>query len=136
MSGSMPDAMRTTGRSNVPQVKTAAIVEDDEDMIYVYSKILRNLGYDSIFVARNGEEMIRWIAGAPSPWIVIMDYKLPSINGLDVAKEVLRHSPGTKIIMATAYDEISGKAASLGLSFMQKPFSMKTLAKEMETIEP
>jgi DNA-binding NtrC family response regulator len=124
--------MKESGRSDASKAKTAAIVEDDEDMVFIYSRILKDQGYESVFVARSGEEIIQWISSETvSPDVVIMDYRLPRINGLDAAKEVLRHSPGTKIIMATAHDEIKAEAASLGFTFLRKPFSMKTLAREM-----
>jgi DNA-binding NtrC family response regulator len=124
--------MKDSGRSNASQAKTAAIVEDDEDMVFIYSRILKDQGYESVFVARSGEEIIQWVSSQTAfPDVVIMDYRLPRINGLDAAREVLRHSPGTKIIMATGHDEIKAEAASLGFTFLRKPFSMKTLAREM-----
>jgi two-component system, chemotaxis family, chemotaxis protein CheY len=124
--------MKESGRSNASPTKTAAIVEDDEDLVYIYSRILKDQGYDSVFVARSGEEIIHWIStDMESPDVVIMDYKLPAINGLEAAREVLRHSPRTKIIIATAHDEIKAEAQTLGFSFLRKPFSMKTLASEM-----
>jgi DNA-binding NtrC family response regulator len=124
--------MKESARSNAPQAKTAAVVEDDEDLAFIYSRILRDQGYDSVFVARSGEEIIQWIStDMESPDVVIMDYFLPAINGLEAAREVLRHSPDTKIIMATAHDEIKREAESLGFTFLRKPFSMKTLAREM-----
>jgi DNA-binding NtrC family response regulator len=124
--------MKESARGNASRAKTAAVVEDDEDMVFIYSKILRDQGYESVFVARSGEEIIEWISiGSAFPDVVIMDYRLPKINGLDAAREVLRRSPSTKIIMATAHDEIRAEAASLGFSFLRKPFSLKTLAREM-----
>jgi DNA-binding NtrC family response regulator len=124
--------MKDIGRSNASQAKTAAIVEDDEDMVFIYSRILKDQGYESVFVARSGEEIIQWISSQTAfPDVVIMDYRLPRINGLDAAREVVRHSPGTKIIMATAHDEIKAEATSLGFTFLRKPFSLKTLAREM-----
>jgi len=123
----------TVARRSAPNNKSAAIVEDDEELIFVYSRILRNLGYSPVFVARNGEELIRWISGnVASPGVVIMEYGLPTISGLDAAREVLRRSPRTKIIMATTHDEIREKAASLGLSFLPKPFSLKELVRKMD----
>ena len=124
--------MKESGRSSDSRTKRAAVVEDDEDLVFIYSRILKDQGYDSVFVARSGEEIIHWIStDMESPDVIIMDYKLPAINGLDAAREVVRHSPETKIIMATAHDEIKAEAESLGFSFLRKPFSMKTLASEM-----
>jgi len=129
--------MKAFTRSNAPKTKTAAVVEDDEDLSFIYSTILKNMGYRPVFVARNGEEIISWISDkAVSPAVIIMNYELPTINGLDAAREVLRLRPGTRIIIATAHDEIAEKAARLGLSFMPKPFSMKKLVREVMAVQP
>lgn len=127
--------MKAFMRGNASKTKAAAVVEDDEDLSLIYSTILRNMGYSPVFAARNGEEIIRWISSEDaSPAIMIINYELPTINGLDAAREVLRHRPGTKIIIATAHDEIAEKAARMGLSFLPKPFSMKKLVREVEAI--
>ena len=90
--------MKESGRSSASRAKTAAVVEDDEDLVFICSRILKDQGYDSVFVARSGEEIIHWIsADMRSLDVVIMDYRLPKINGLDAAREVIRHSPETKI---------------------------------------
>jgi DNA-binding response OmpR family regulator len=129
--------MKAFLRGKASKAKTAAVVEDDEDLSFIYSTILRQMGYSPVFVARDGEEMIRWISGeAASPAVIVMDYQLPTINGLDTAREVLRRRPGTKIIIATAHDEIAEKATRLGLSFLPKPFSMKKLVRQVEAIQP
>src|SRR5438309_7685495 len=124
-------SMKESARSNASPTKTAAIVEDDEDMVFIYSRILKDQGYESVFVARSGEEIIEWISSQTAfPNVVIMDYRLPRINGLDAAREALRHSPATKIIMATAPHELKAEAPSLGSTFLRKPLSMQTLARE------
>jgi hypothetical protein len=41
--------MKESARSNAPQAKTAAVVEDDEDLAFIYSRILRDQGYDSVY---------------------------------------------------------------------------------------
>jgi two-component system, chemotaxis family, chemotaxis protein CheY len=129
--------MKAFLRGKASKTKTAAVVEDDEDLTFIYSTILRSLGYNPVFVARNGEEIVRWISHeAASPAVIIMDYELPKMNGLDAAREVLRRRPGTKIIIATAHDEIAEKVARLGLSFLPKPFSMKKLVRKVEATRP
>ncbi|HEV2389672.1 MAG TPA: hypothetical protein VGS04_03005, partial [Nitrososphaerales archaeon] len=47
---------------------------------------------------------------------------------------VLQRRPGTRIIITSAHDEIAEEASRLGLSFIEKPFSMKKLVREVEAI--
>lgn len=68
--------------------------------------------------------------------IVILDYKMPGMNGLEVAKEILAVNPYQRIIFASAYvDENlreSVKQLKLVIELMQKPFSLSQL---IDTVE-
>lgn len=66
-------------------------------------------------------------AGTIKPDVVIMDYRLPGMDGIRAAKELLRKVPETKAVITTADDTIRAKAEASGLYFLQKPFSTSTL---------
>jgi DNA-binding response OmpR family regulator len=61
-----------------------------------------------------------------------MDYRLPGMNGLEASKRILEQRPSTKVIVTTADDTVKEKSISLGLKFLQKPFSMKALTKQIQ----
>lgn len=54
--------------------------------------------------AANGEEGIE-ITKEKNPDIILMDIKMPKVDGLEATKEIIDLYPGTKIIMITAYNE-------------------------------
>ena len=60
--------------------------------------------------------------------MILMDYRLPKMNGLEAAKAILRKRPAIKIIISTADDSIREEAVSAGMTFLQKPFSLDELA--------
>ena len=67
--------------------------------------------------------------------VVILDYKMPGMNGMDVAKEILAVNPHQRIIFASAYvketlQEV--KQVKQVVELMQKPFSLSQL---IDTIE-
>jgi CheY-like chemotaxis protein len=72
-----------------------------------------------------------------SPYdVVILDYSMPGMNGMEVAKEILNAEPQQRIIFASAYVkdtlEDSVKELKQVVELMQKPFSLKQLTDTVE----
>jgi two-component system, chemotaxis family, chemotaxis protein CheY len=72
-----------------------------------------------------------------SPYdVVILDYSMPGMNGMEVAKEILDAEPQQRIIFASAYVkdtlEDSVKELKQVVELMQKPFSLKQLTDTVE----
>jgi YesN/AraC family two-component response regulator len=60
--------------------------------------------------------------------VILLDYRMPEMNGIEAAKILKRYRPQTKIVMTTGYDFVRQQAADLGIPFLQKPYSMEHLA--------
>jgi two-component system OmpR family response regulator len=70
-----------------------------------------------------------------SPAIIFLDNHLPDGMGMDFIKHIKNNSPATKIVMITAYDNISdrNKALQLGVdAFIGKPFTRDTIYQTVE----
>jgi CheY-like chemotaxis protein len=72
-----------------------------------------------------------------SPYdVVILDYSMPGMNGMEVAKEILNANPHQRIIFASAYVrdtlEHSVKELKQVVELMQKPFTLKQLTDTVE----
>ena len=72
-----------------------------------------------------------------SPYdVVILDYSMPGMNGMEVAKEILNAEPNQRIIFASAYVketlEKSVKELKQVVELMQKPFTLKQLTDTVE----
>ncbi len=71
--------------------------------------------------------------------VVILDYKMPGMNGMDVAKEILAVNPYQRIIFASAYVketlQESVKQLKQVVELMQKPFSLIHLVDTVEDKE-
>ena len=133
------------------------IAEDDQDIALIYKKGLDMKNY-KVTIASNGEDCLKTyneelhkitfdnnnanqlysgsLANNPPFDIVILDYRIPRINGLDVAKEILSINPHQRIIFASAYVketlEESIKCLKHVVELMQKPFSLKDLVNTVE----
>jgi DNA-binding NtrC family response regulator len=110
-----------------------AIVENELNLISIYSYVVRELGFNPVFIAREGEEILKAVAdGRTDPNVVIVDYRLPGMNGIETAKRIVRHRPATRVIVASADDSVREESVSLGFSFLQKPFSLETFAERIK----
>ena len=117
-----------------PQV---LVVEDDEALATLLQYNLEKEGF-GVVVATDGEEALV-IAGERAPDLVLLDWMLPKVSGVEVCRR-LRQRAETKnvpIIMLTARGEESDRVRGLDTGaddYMTKPFSMVELAARMRAV--
>ncbi|HZY94982.1 MAG TPA: response regulator [Candidatus Bathyarchaeia archaeon] len=113
--------------------KVIAIVDDDEDLCSLFSTLVKSLGYHANCVAHDGDEIVQAVLeeGIEAD-LILMDYRMPTMNGVQAAEKILHVRPEIKIIIATADDSVRRDAIAAGLFFIQKPFSGSTLARTIE----
>jgi CheY-like chemotaxis protein len=128
------------------------IAEDDKDTTSSYKKALEERNH-KVIITDNGEECLRVyhekLQGIRhktnatehiQPFdAVILDYKMPRINGMEVSKEILAVNPHQRIIFASAYvkETLEGsiKQLSQDVELMQKPFGPNALIDAVEDKE-
>ena len=82
------------------------IVEDEQDLLYLYKDFLKNKGY-AVLVTNTTATHIMDDYLEFKPDLIILDYRLPDEkNGIDAAKEILLEYPSVPILLTTAYDSI------------------------------
>jgi CheY-like chemotaxis protein len=112
-----------------------AVVDDDKDLSEIYSKVLQKLGYPTPSVFNDGTSLVRALmANRDSFDLIIMDYRMPEMNGIEAAKIIQRYRKNVKIIMLSAYESVREKADDIGVPFLQKPFSMDQLSRCLDNI--
>jgi DNA-binding response OmpR family regulator len=109
------------------------IASNGEDCLKIYNEEL----HKTIFNINQGSQLYCGSLANNLPFdIVILDYRIPKINGLDVAKEILSINPHQRVIFASAYVketlEESIKCLKHVVELMQKPFSLKELVNTVE----
>jgi len=71
------------------------------------------------------------------PDLVLMDIGLPGMNGIDATSEVLRHCPGTKVMMLSMYDDENSVVAAFrsgARAFLLKKASSSDLLDALRTV--
>ncbi|MBU0558525.1 MAG: response regulator [Bacteroidetes bacterium] len=106
------------------------IVDDDKDMCKIISTVLMQEGY-KIFKAFDGEQAIKAI-NAKNYNLVILDFRLPNMDGIEVLQKIRNMGLSISVIMISAYgnDLVKSKAKKFGVSqFLDKPFDLSKLIK-------
>jgi DNA-binding NtrC family response regulator len=99
------------------------IVEDNKDMQFLLSNILKNEGYQ-VSVAGEGSKALKELKG-PSADLVLLDIHLPDMNGMTILEEIKKLNNDLSVIMLTAYGEIKGAVQAMKLGafeYITKPF--------------
>jgi CheY-like chemotaxis protein len=81
--------------------------------------------------ARSGEEALALFRHARTIDLVVTDYAMPGMTGLQLASAVAAERPGTVILLSTGYAELPSDARS-DLRRLSKPFDQVALAKAIE----
>lgn len=104
------------------------IVDDQKGVRRLLEEIFKKEGF-IIDCASDGQEAIQK-TGSFNPHIILMDMKMPKMNGLEAAQAILAQYPNATIIMMTAYGEIQivKEALEAGVKkCLTKPFDILVL---------
>jgi DNA-binding response OmpR family regulator len=121
------------------------IVEDNIQTAMQYQLALEERSHD-VIVTHNGEDgcdtYSEAIKGTTEPKnnlpfdVVILDYRLPVKNGIQIAKKITIKNPKQKIIFATGHlkEILSGEGKDLGipLKVIEKPFELDEFVNKIE----
>jgi len=112
----------------------ALIVDDDQDLLDVMTYALRREGYDVTGAVDGLQALDRLRADMPD--IVVLDLRLPRLNGFELCRRI-RHISEVPIIIATGRCEEHDVLRGLQLGaddYITKPLSLKQLAARMQTV--
>ena len=115
--------------------KKILIVDDDEDIVCIITKMLDGRGW-TIIPAFSGEEALKVIA-AQKPDVALLDVMMPEMNGLEVLKEARKMDPTVRIIMITAFGDVETYLDSMELGafeYINKPFESQELVQMIEKV--
>ncbi|MBC2743089.1 MAG: response regulator [Desulfosarcina sp.] len=104
------------------------MVDDEVQFRKTTKKILTKKGFDTLMAA-NGEEALAQLANDPD--VVVLDIRMPGMDGNETLAEIKRQKPEIPVIMLTGHGE--GEAAKRSLAqgafdFLSKPCDIDTLA--------
>ena len=109
-------------------MKKILLCEDDPDIQASLKNILEKHGYET-HTAPDGQEAIA-MAIKVNPDVILLDIRMPKLDGLEVAGEIRKHNTQTKIIFITAFQspELIKEAAKYNIfDYIIKPASSESI---------
>ncbi len=101
------------------------IVDDDPEALETLSDVLEDEGY-KILTANNGKEAIAQTA-EEKPQVILLDIKMPDINGIEILRRIKKTDKDISIIMITAHGSMDTVIQVMRLGaydYLNKPFDL------------
>ena len=111
------------------------LIAEDETIIRLdLRELLEEAGFEVCAEARDGEEAVA-LAHSTRPDLALLDVKMPKLDGIDAARQILEDRP-IPIVMVTAYgeEELVPRAVEAGVfGYLVKPFRASDLLPAIAT---
>jgi len=116
----------------------ALVVDDSRPIRRIESDILKELGFETID-ACNGKEALERLQSTPLPDVVLVDWNMPEMDGLEFIKAVRRDArfSGMVVLMVTTETETDQmlRALSAGVDeYLMKPFQKDALIDKLRLV--
>ncbi|MDO9708585.1 ATP-binding protein [Paracraurococcus lichenis] len=102
------------------------LVDDDPLVLASTAALIEDMGH-VVVEAGSGAAALERLRGGLAPDLVLTDYAMPGLTGVQLAAEIRRLRPGLPVLLATGYAELEGEALA-GLPRLAKPFEAPALA--------
>jgi DNA-binding response OmpR family regulator len=130
----MPGRRRLIADDDALEAPTKVLLVDDEkEFVHALSERLENRSIPSA-IAYDGEQALEAVA-REQPEVIVLDLKMPGIDGLEVLRRVKRSDARTEVIILTGHgsDAEEARAAELGaFAYLRKPVEIEELTRTMK----
>ena len=111
------------------------VVDDEDTLRTVLSQELKGEGYE-VEAAADGQIAIDTLKVKPFD-LVLLDIKMPNVNGFEVLKYIKQSHPNLKVIMLTGFADLKNAIESKKLGaedFVSKPYDLVDLITTIERV--
>ncbi len=111
------------------------VVDDEESMRDVVSRIINQIGYE-VVTAPNGREALEILRNTPST-VVITDIKMPEMDGLELIKSIRAEFPDKHIICMTGHGDSYPYTELIALGttdYITKPFTIDEMRAKLNRV--
>jgi len=110
------------------------VADDEQEIRNLLDHFLKGQGYE-VILASDGNEALK-LASEKNPQVIILDIKMPGLDGLEVCKR-LKEKEQTKlipVIVITGFEDNKMEALNIGADdFVNKPFDMAEISSRVKS---
>jgi CheY-like chemotaxis protein len=124
--------------TNIRVKQGALMVDDDPDVLEVTADMLRQLGYCVTTVDGGQQALDAWDEAEHPPGLVVLDFAMPGMNGLAVARALRERGFAGAIVLATGYadlTEVGQIEPGILQAVLNKPYSFQELERVLLQVE-
>ena len=132
------DPIVETGQVLPTGTERILLIDDEQSIVEMETAVFEELGYD-VTPVTDSLRALEIFRSRPGEFdLIITDYTMPNLTGIDLSKEIRRIEPDIPIILCTGFSEkVTEKGAmELGVELAMKPFSMKQIAELVRKVLP
>jgi two-component system chemotaxis response regulator CheY len=117
----------------------ALVIDDSRTTRIIIGNILREIGLE-VLEARNGLEALEQLQRNPDVALLLLDWNMPKMNGLDFLRAVRarRDYDGVRVLMVTSEAEAGQVALALDAGaneYLMKPFNKEVLVAKLNLLD-
>jgi signal transduction histidine kinase/CheY-like chemotaxis protein len=131
-------AVDTIAQLHIPHTLTSSatilLVDDDALIAASTAALLEDLGH-RVVEAHSGKEALAILEEGLNPDLVVTDYAMPGMTGLDLALTLRVRDPELPILLATGYADFHGESP-IELPRLAKPYTQEQLSLEIARLLP
>lgn len=105
------------------------VIDDETCILKMMSLVLEGAGYETV-TASGGAAALELYGNGAQFDLVITDYHMPDVNGVQVLSEITRRDPSARVLMISGVGGIDAALESINMGaidFLRKPFSPEAL---------
>ena len=109
------------------------LVDDEERFVVNLTRILTGRGFD-VSQALNGHDALGMVKYGGGFDVVVLDVKMPGMDGIETLGEIKKWAPDTEVIMLTAYATLSSGTEAMrkgAYDYMMKPCDIEELVEKI-----
>ncbi len=107
------------------------VADDDQTSLMLLTRILKSKTDAKIIHAKNGREAVQLFQANPEVSCILMDLKMPYLNGYEATKQIKAINPDVPVIAVTAFAMVGDQKAAIDSGcddYISKPFSIEQIA--------
>jgi DNA-binding NtrC family response regulator len=109
------------------------LVDDEADFVEIMTKRLKKRSFQ-VEVAYSGPEALEILEKTEKVDIVLLDVKMPGMDGIEALSKIKEHSPLVEVIMLTGHATVDSAVEGLKLGafdYLMKPCDIKVLMQKL-----